>query len=392
MRWLRLATIVALLVAVASAARGAVAQEESTTSTINSTLPATTDTVDVQQDIPYYEGGPVLDAYLPKDGQTKRPALVMVHGGGWNSGDKAEFAPYALQAANEQKWAVFDVDYLLSPTDPSSWPDELHDIQAAIRYIASNAPQFGIDPQKIVALGESAGANLLALISSEGTANPVMGDPVGDNTTLAVPIRAVGLWSPPVDLPDLYANAGQPPASCGADQACNFIWSQGAIGQYLHCDPSSCPQSYADASPTTWVTSNTAPSFVANSSNELVPLGQVVQYVQKLQAAKVDVQFVELPGTLHAIQYGGQVWAQTISFLDTNLVAPPPTTTIAPTDTSTTSADPPSEAAVLVADSESSAGRVVLALIAAAVVVAVIVALIVRRRRTETPDPPDVIG
>jgi acetyl esterase/lipase len=299
---------------------------------------------------------------------------------------------YALQAANEQKWAVFDVDYLLSPTDPSSWPDELHDIQAAIRYIASNAPQFGIDPQKIVALGESAGANLLALISSEGTANPVMGDPVGDNTTLAVPIRAVGLWSPPVDLPDLYANAGQPPASCGADRACNFIWSQGAIGQYLHCDPSSCPQSYADASPTTWVTSNTAPSFVANSSNELVPLGQVVQYVQKLQAAKVDVQFVELPGTLHAIQYGGQVWAQTISFLDTNLVAPPPTTTIAPTDTSTTSADPPSEAAVLVADSESSASRVVLALIAAAVVVAVIVALIVRRRRTETPDPPDVIG
>ena len=394
MRWLRIATIVALLFGVALAASGAVAQEESTTSTINSTLPASTDTVDVQQDIAYYEGGPVLDAYLPKDGQTKRPALVMVHGGGWNSGDKAEFAPYALQAANEQKWAVFDVDYRLGPTDPSSWPDELHDIQAAIRFIASNAQRFGIDPQKVVALGESAGANLLALISSEGTANPVMGDPVGDNTTLAVPIRAVGLWSPPVDLPDLYANAGQAPASCGPDQACSFIWSQGAIGQYLHCDPTSCPQSYAAASPTTWVTSNTAPSFIANSSNELVPLGQIVQYVQRLQAAKVVVQFVELQGTLHAIEYAGQVWAQTISFLNTNLVAPPPTTTTSPPPetSTTTAAAPPSEAAALAADTESTAGRVVLALVAALAVAAVIVAFVVRRRRRQPTDPPDVTG
>ena len=325
------ATIVALLVGVTLAAGGAVAQEESTTSTINSTLPTSTDTVDVQQDIAYYDGGPVLDAYLPKDGQTKRPALVMVHGGGWNSGDKAEFAPYALQAANEQKWAVFDVDYRLGPTDPSSWPDELHDIQAAIRFIASNAQRFGIDPQKVVALGESAGANLLALISSEGTANPVMGDPVGDNTTLAVPIRAVGLWSPPVDLADLYANAGQAPASCGPDQACSFIWSQGAIGQYLHCDPTSCPQAYATASPTTWVTSNTAPSFVANSSNELVPLGQVVQYVQKLQAAKVVVQFVELAGNAarHRVRRAG-VGTNDRRSSTTNLVAPPPTTTSPP--------------------------------------------------------------
>lgn len=393
MRWLRRATIVALLLGVALSTSGAVAQEESTTTTaINSTLPASTDTVDVQQDIPYYEGGPVLDAYLPKDGQTKRPALVMVHGGGWNSGDKAEFAPFALQAANEQKWAVFDVDYLLSPTDPSSWPDELHDIQAAIRFIASNAQRFGIDPQKVVALGESAGANLLALISSEGTANPVMGEPVGDNTSLAVPIRAVGLWSPPVDLPDLYANAGQPPPSCGADQACSFIWTQGAIGQYLHCDPTSCPEAYAAASPTTWVTSSTAPSFVANSSDELVPLGQVVQYVQKLQAAKVDVQFVQLPGTLHAIQYGGQVWAQTISFLNAKLVAPEPATTTAAPDGGTTTIDRPSDSAAVATDADSSGGKVMLALLAAAVVAALIVGLVVRRQRGRSSTPPDVSG
>ena len=323
------------LVPFALANSAALAQDESTTTTTvtNAPLPVTNDAVEVQQDIPYYEGGPVLDAYLPRNGQTKRPVLVMVHGGGWNSGDQAEFALYAMRAATEQQWAVFDVDYLLGATDVSSWPDELHDIQAAIRFIATNAQNFGIDPQKVVALGESAGANLLALISSEGTANPVTGDAVGDNPTLAVPLRAVGLWSPPVDLADLYANGGQAPSGCGPDQPCDFVWSQATIARYMHCDPASCPAAYADASPTSWVSENTAPSYVVNSSSELVPLGQVVQYVMKLQAAHVDVQFLQLPGFQHGIQYADQVWSQTIGFLGQVLAAPPTTTT-------TTSADP----------------------------------------------------
>jgi acetyl esterase len=326
--------LVAVVVMFASSvtAVGAHAQDEASTSTtttaaLDSMMPVSTDTVDVQQDVPYYDGGPVLDVYLPKNGQTKRPALVLVHGGGWNSGDEAEFAPYAMQAANEQHWVVFDVDFLLSPSDGSSWPDALHDLQAAIRFIATNAQNFGVDPQKIVALGESAGASLLALVSAEGTANPVIGEPTGDDPTLAVPLRAVGLWSPPVDLADLYANAGQPPASCGPDRACDFVGTPGAIAGYMHCDPTSCPQAYAEASPITWVTANTAPSFVANSTTELVPLGQVVQYVMTLQNAHVDVQFAQLPGSLHGMEYAAQVWSQTIVFLGQQLTAPTPTTT-----------------------------------------------------------------
>ena len=101
----------------------------------------------------------------------------------------------------------------------------------------------------------------------------------------------------------------------------------------MHCDPASCPQAYAEASPSTWVSGNTAPSYIVNSSNELVPLGQVVQYVMKLQAAHVGVQFVTLPGSLHGIQYADQVWGQTIGFLGQQLAAPPTTTTA-------TSADP----------------------------------------------------
>jgi acetyl esterase/lipase len=381
----RLLALTAICVALVYAAEPAVAQDDAGVAATSTTVSAATDAVDVQQDIPYYEGGPVLDAYLPKNGQTKRPALVLVHGGGWNSGDKAEFAPYAVQAATNQQWVVFDVDYLLSPTDPSSWPDELHDIQAAIRYIAGNAQTFGVDPQRIVALGESAGANLIAMISSKGTANPVTGDPVGDNPTLAVPLRAVGLWSPPVDLADLYANAGQAPAGCGADKACGFVWSQGAIAQYMHCDPASCPEAYADASPITWVASNTAPSFVVNSTDELVPLGQVVQYVMKLQADNVDVQFVQLPGAMHGIEYASQMWDQTLAFLGQQLAPPPPTTT-APADTSaptTATAAPAPSSGSSDSPTGSPAGRAWL-LAGAVVLAGVVLALALRHR----PGPP----
>ena len=370
------------------ASTAALAQDESTTTAaVTATLPVTTDAVEVQQDIPYYEGGPVLDAYLPRNGQTKRPALVMVHGDGWNSGDKAEFAPYAMRAATEQQWAVFDVDYLLSATDVSSWPDELHDIQAAIRFVATDAQNFGIDPQKVVALGESAGANLLALISSEGTANPVTGDAVGDNPTLAVPLRAVGLWSPPVDLADLYANGGQVPTGCGPDQACDFVWSQGAIAQYMHCDPASCPEAYADASPTSWVSANAAPSYVVNSSNELVPLGQVVQYVMRLQAAHVEVQFQQLPGFQHGIQYADQVWSQTISFLGQVLAAPPTTTT------TTTTADPDAATTTVASapapkqtEKSSSSGARPWLIAGAIVAVGALIAFVARQRHPRAPD------
>ncbi len=364
---------------------------------VSPTLPVSNDAVDVQQDIPFYEGGPVLDAYLPKNGQLKRPALVMVHGGGWNSGDKAEFAPYAMRAATEQQWVVFDVDYLLSATDVSSWPDELHDIQAAIRFIATNAQNFGIDPQRVVALGESAGANLLALISSEGTANPVTGDPVGDNPTLAVPLRAVGLWSPPVDLADLYSNGGQAPVSCGPDQACDFVWTQGAIAQYMHCDPASCPEAYADASPSSWVSGNTAPSFVVNSTTELVPLGQIVQYVMSLQSAHVEVQFEQLPGALHGIEYADQVWSQTIGFLAQQLAAPSTTTTTAaapdPSSTATTVAP---VAAPADPESGSSAGARPWLIAGGIIAVGALIAFIARQRHprasadTGEPEEPEV--
>jgi len=333
-------------------------------SVTNSTLPASTSQMQVISQVPFYPGGPTFDAYLPKDGKAAHPALIMVHGGGWEGGDMLEFAPFAAMAATDQHWAAFAVNYRLDVNDRSAWPDELHDVQAAIRYIVANASTYGIDTDNVLLMGDSAGANLAALVSEVGTANPITGSPVGTDQSTDVPILAVALWSPPVDLADLVGHAGKAPSECGTDQACDFIWTAPDIVDYVGCGPTACPQTYADASPITWVSAKTLPSYIANSADELIPIGQVQAYITALKSDGVEVQFQELPGTLHAVQYGGEVWSPTVSFLSAHLAA-------------SAAAEPAAKA------DASSSGRVGL-LIAAGVVLAVVLAAavlaLVRRR------------
>jgi acetyl esterase len=285
-------------------------------SATNSTIPASTAAVTVTPDVPYYDGGPTLDIYQPTASGSGRPAIVMVHSGGWSSGSSAEFAPWAMQVAEDQGWVAFSIDYRLDTDDSSAFPDELHDVQAAIRWVAANADRYDVDADKIVLLGGSAGGNLVTLVSSLGTANPVTGTAVGIDPTTAVKISAVAAWSPPVDLAPLVSTgAGQPPPGCDGDQECDFVWSSPDIVDYLGCEPTACPDTYKDASPISWVSSSTAPTFIANSSDELVPVDQIEQYVDALKSAGVANQFDEITGSLHSTQYGGEAWEPTVEFL-----------------------------------------------------------------------------
>jgi acetyl esterase/lipase len=288
-----------------------------TTPTIASTTPDSDEEVRVTTGLRYYPGGPEFTAYVPTSGDAPRPALIMVHGGGWQGGDQTELSPYAMDAATNNGWATFTVNYRLDSNDPSAWADELHDVQSAIRYIVgSQGGTYGIDPKQVTLLGDSAGANLIALISEYGTAEVVTGEPVGYDPTLAVPIKAVALWSPPTDLAALVSTAPQqPPPGCGTDPACDFTWTQPSIVEYIGCDPSACPERYQEASPVDNVSASTAPSYVANSTEELVPLNQVQQYVDELDGADVPNQFDVIDGDLHAAQLGPQVWPASVAFL-----------------------------------------------------------------------------
>lgn len=100
-----------------------------------------------------------LNIYRLQDNK-KYPALLMVHGGGWNSGDLSLQIPMAQHIA-AKGYVTIPVEYRLSPE--ATFPGAVYDIKVAIRWIRANAEQYGIDTTKIAISGCSAGGQLAML-------------------------------------------------------------------------------------------------------------------------------------------------------------------------------------------------------------------------------------
>lgn len=109
---------------------------------------------------PYGDRDLHVDIFRPDDGQVY-PALLMVHGGGWNSGDKSLQVPMAQQIA-AKGYVTIPVEYRLIPE--AVYPAGLHDVKTAVRWARANAEKYGIDPDRIAISGCSAGAQLATLV------------------------------------------------------------------------------------------------------------------------------------------------------------------------------------------------------------------------------------
>lgn len=117
-------------------------------------------TYSVIPDSPYGNRELQLNLYRP-DNNEKYPALLMVHGGGWNSGDRSLQIPLAQHIAT-YGYVTIPVEYRLIPE--ALYPAGLHDIKTAVRWIRANAGQYGIDTTRIAISGCSAGAQLASLV------------------------------------------------------------------------------------------------------------------------------------------------------------------------------------------------------------------------------------
>jgi acetyl esterase/lipase len=101
-----------------------------------------------------------FDEYVPPGKGHVRPALIYIHGGAWQGGDKAEADAWAPQIA-DRGYVVLSINYRLAPKDP--WPAQLDDCQAAVRYFRANAAALDVDPQRIGVFGGSAGGHLASM-------------------------------------------------------------------------------------------------------------------------------------------------------------------------------------------------------------------------------------
>ena len=104
-----------------------------------------------------------MDIYRPKDSWETLPAIVCIHGGGWNKGGKIHFKNVA-QSLAAKGYVTASIDYRLSGEAP--FPVHIHDCKAAVRFLRANAQKYGIDPARIGATGSSAGGHLAALLAT----------------------------------------------------------------------------------------------------------------------------------------------------------------------------------------------------------------------------------
>jgi acetyl esterase len=227
-----------------------------------------------------------------------RAAIVVVHGGSWARGDKADIARRAVcQWFASAGYAAFSVDYRLAPT--AVFPAAIDDVQAAVSWLRAEeqVTRFHIDPDRIGAFGGSAGGNLVALLGTLGSGDLTAGSRVA----------AVAELSGPTDL-------------TGRAVTDDFVPVQRA---YLGCAAQDdCPAAIA-ASPLYTIDPSDPPFFVAHSTAEKIPLGQAELFVSALRAAGVATEFVTVEGTLHSIaMLDADLKARIIEFFDGTIGLP----------------------------------------------------------------------
>jgi len=237
-------------------------------------------------------------AFLPRHHRGRLPAVLVVHGGGWNQGSPEGFASAAVALA-QGGLAAFDVGYRLDGPGRAGWPDQTQELVSAVEWIHGHAPSLGVDAHRMGALGSSAGGNLVALLAlSLGHSPP----------SAPTPLAAVVSWSVPMQL----GTRGIPG------------WLRDDLGYYLGCAPAACPDRWRAASPAAATTHSGTAWLLFNSRSELIPLAGAQAMAQARHRAGDQAQLVVYPGTRHAGEYQGRAMAPTVAFLRSHLGLAPP--------------------------------------------------------------------
>ena len=106
------------------------------------------------------------DVFMPPQPGTQRTAVLLVHGGAWMHGDRSQLRGYGILLARYGYVCVAS-EYRLS--GEAHWPAQLDDVQLALAWLRANAERLGVDPNRIVVSGNSAGAHLALMVAGQST-------------------------------------------------------------------------------------------------------------------------------------------------------------------------------------------------------------------------------
>lgn len=240
----------------------------------------------VRTDLPYRVANGqqlALDIYVPADAPplpvpgSARPAILAIHGGSWIGGSKRLFRPSlreprptAIRLA-EMGYVVIAADYRLARPGSPSWPDAADDLRDAVRWIRRHADELGIDPDRIAALGQSAGAHLAAVLAT----------PIDESSRL----QAVVAFYAPSDLERLPEHRVRPLAH---EPVRLFVGGRATA---------------REASPIHRIGPQTAPMLLIHGSRDLwVPIAQTEELADALRAAGIRHELIRVEGARHGFE------------------------------------------------------------------------------------------
>jgi len=155
---------------------------------------------ELRTDVVYAEvhGEPLrFDHYRPLGATGPAPAVVFVHGGAWVGGDPSQAGGNALHFAR-RGIATVSVSYRLAPEH--RFPAQLDDVRHGLRWVRAHAAELGIDPERMVLLGLSAGAHLAVLAHLAADLDELQPDLPPDLRNVPETVRAVIAHYGPYDL------------------------------------------------------------------------------------------------------------------------------------------------------------------------------------------------
>lgn len=210
------------------------------------------------------EGSALLANLAYPDGPGLRPAIISVHGGRWRAGNRTDASSIKVTQWAEFGFVALSVDYRLVGGSPA--PACYTDVRCAIRWVHAHAGDYGIDPERVYLIGQSAGGHMVSLAATIGDGPYAK---TGGWDTARSDVRAVVSVAAAYDLPSLSWGNLWTPVSGNVDEA------------------------RRQASPMNHVSATTKPLLVIHSDDDKsVPVQQAVDFVGRLKAANVPHRFV----------------------------------------------------------------------------------------------------
>lgn len=241
----------------------------------------------------------LLDVFYPSSkSKNKRAAVMIIHGGGWRSGNRTQHYPLAQKLA-DLGYVCFTPEYRLSTE--ALYPAAVYDLKSALRWIHANAKKYNVDMNKIAVLGFSAGGQLAALLGVTVGDKKFEGDEC--NLKYSASVNAI------VDL-DGTLSFVHPESGEGDDSK-----KTSAATYWFGYSKKESPELWKEASPLTYVGKNTPPTLFINSSVERMHAGRN-DFIKVLNENHIYSEVKTFPDAPHSFPLFDPWFEPTVKYID----------------------------------------------------------------------------